>query len=178
MGGLSPTIKIQTMNQFVILSFGVDPLNWPSFSERWHVAHMPGAPMDSLLKQNNWKYLHDLTRTRVTKISRISWMRHFPVNWFFYSEGQSFFLHGQDKDNDSFTWPLVKLYWDCAYRQGKPPSFSTYSCERLNFPALAKIRSYSVTFVRERLQLLRWFFTWTTHLFSRKKLSLPREDHK
>ena len=59
------------------------------------------------LKQNNWKYLRDLTRTRVTKISRISWMRHFPVNWFFYSEGQSFFLHGQDKDNDSFTWPLV-----------------------------------------------------------------------
>ena len=56
--------------------------------------------------------------------------------------------------------------------------FSTYSCERLNFPALAKIRSgsYSVTFVRERLQLLRWFFTWTTHLFSRKKLSLPREE--
>ena len=120
------------------------------------------------LKQNNWKYLRDLTRTRVTKISRISWMRHFPVNWFFYSEGQSFFLHGQDKDNDSFTWPLVKLYWDCAYRQGKPPSFSTYSCERLNFPALAKIRSYLVTFVCERLELLRWFFTWKTHLFSKK----------
>ena len=60
------------------------------------------------LKQNNWKYLRDRTRTRVTKISRISWMRHFPVNcFFFYSEGQSFFLHGQDKDNDSFTWPLV-----------------------------------------------------------------------
>ena len=33
MGGLSPTIKIQTTNQFVILSFGVDPLNWPSFRE-------------------------------------------------------------------------------------------------------------------------------------------------
>ena len=32
MGGLSPIIKIQTTNQFVILSFGVDPLNWPSFS--------------------------------------------------------------------------------------------------------------------------------------------------
>ena len=59
------------------------------------------------LKQDNWKYLRDLTGTRVTKISRISWMRHFPVNWFFYSEGQSFFLHGQDKDNDSFTRPLV-----------------------------------------------------------------------
>ena len=46
----------------------------------------------------------------------------------------------------------------------------------LNFPALAKIRSCSVTFVRERLQLLRWFFTWTTELFSRKKLSLPCEE--
>ena len=32
MGGVSPTIKIQTANEFVILSFGVDPLNWPSFS--------------------------------------------------------------------------------------------------------------------------------------------------
>ena len=96
----------------------------------------------------------------------------FSINWFFYIEGQSFFLHGQDKDNDSFTWPVVKLYWDCAYRQGKPPSFSTYSCERLNFPALVKIRSYSVTFVHKRLQLLRWFFTWTTHLFSKKKMSI------
>ena len=43
MGGLSPTIKIQTVNQFVILSFGVDPLNWPSFIEI-------GAPRDSLVK--------------------------------------------------------------------------------------------------------------------------------
>ena len=25
----------------------------------------------------------------------------------FYSEGQSFFLHGQDKDTDSFMWPPV-----------------------------------------------------------------------
>ena len=50
MGGLSPTIKIQTVNQFVILSFGVDPLNWPSFIEIREiacVAHMPDAPMDS-----------------------------------------------------------------------------------------------------------------------------------
>ena len=38
MGGLSPTIKIQTMNQFVILSFGVDPLNWPSFIEIGEIA--------------------------------------------------------------------------------------------------------------------------------------------
>ena len=38
------------MNQFVILSFGVDPLNWPSFIEIGEiacVAHLPGAPMDS-----------------------------------------------------------------------------------------------------------------------------------
>ena len=38
MGGLSPTIKIQTMNQFVILSFGVEPLNWPSFIEIGEIA--------------------------------------------------------------------------------------------------------------------------------------------
>ena len=37
---------------YIILSFGVDPLNWPSFIEigEMHVAHLPGAPMDSLLK--------------------------------------------------------------------------------------------------------------------------------
>ena len=42
-------------------------------------------------------------------------MRHLPVNcfFFFYSEGQSFFLHGQDKDTDSFTWPPV-IYIDLA----------------------------------------------------------------
>ena len=38
------------MNQFVILSFGVDPLNWQSFIEIGDVAHLPGAPMDSLLR--------------------------------------------------------------------------------------------------------------------------------
>ena len=38
----------------------------------------------SLIKkgQELKKYLRDLTRTRVTKISRISWMLHLPVNWF------------------------------------------------------------------------------------------------
>ena len=30
--------KIQTMNQFVILSFEVDPLNWPSFIEIGEIA--------------------------------------------------------------------------------------------------------------------------------------------
>ena len=33
MGGLSPTIKIQTINQFVILSFGVDPFGVDPFTE-------------------------------------------------------------------------------------------------------------------------------------------------
>ena len=51
-----------------------------------------------------------------------------------------------------------------------------FSCERLNFPALAKISSYSVTFVRERLQLLRWFFTSTTHFLGGKNSSLSREE--
>ena len=59
------------------------------------------------VKTEQLKYLSDLTRTRVTKISRISWVRHFPVNWFFNRKGQSFCLHGQDKDTDSFTWPPV-----------------------------------------------------------------------
>ena len=32
-GGLSPPGKNQNRNQFVFLSFGVDPLNWQSFIE-------------------------------------------------------------------------------------------------------------------------------------------------
>ena len=36
------------------------------------------------LKQKNWKYLRDLTRTWVTKISRISWIRHLLVNCFVF----------------------------------------------------------------------------------------------
>ena len=43
------------------------------------------------LKQNNWKYLRNRSRTRVTKISRISWMRHFPVNCFFLQWRAIFF---------------------------------------------------------------------------------------
>ena len=41
-------------------------------------------------RQSNWKYLRDFTWTRVTKISRISWMRHLPVNWFFTVKGNLF----------------------------------------------------------------------------------------
>ena len=36
----------------------------------------------------------------------------------------------------------------CLYARQTTIFFSTYSCERLNFPTLAKIRSYLVTFVR------------------------------
>ena len=82
------------------------------------------------LKQNNWKYLRDLTRTKVTKISRISWRRHLPVNCFFFFlqwRAIFFFLHGQDKDTDRFTWPpIYSTETVPMYRQGKPPSFSTY----------------------------------------------------
>lgn len=49
------------------------------------------CPGSSLIKikgqgliQNNWKYLRDLTRTRVTKVSRISWIRHLLVNCLFF----------------------------------------------------------------------------------------------
>ena len=54
--------------------------------------------------------------------------------------------------------------------------FSNSSCERLNFPAIAKMRSYSVTFVPKRLQLLRCFFTLTTHFLSGKNSSLSRKE--
>ena len=99
-------------------------------------------------------------------------MRHLPVNWFFKVRGNLFsfitriptVLRGRQYIPRLCLWAMQTTI------------FSTYSCERLNFPDLAKIRSYSVTFVHERLQLLRWFFTWTTHLFSGKKLSLPREE--
>ena len=94
-------------------------------------------------------------------------MRQWPVNWFFYSEGQSIFLHSQD--TDSFTWPPV---YTETVPMGKANHHLFYLFMRTikpNFPVLAKIWSYSVTFVRERLQLLRWFFTWTTHLCRAKK---------
>ena len=78
-------------------------------------------------------------------------MLHLPVNWFL--QWRAIFFPGMAT---SIIIPRLCL------QAGQITIFSTYSCERLNFPALAKIRSYSVTFVRERLQLLRWFFTWTT----------------
>ena len=56
--------------------------------------------------------------------------------------------------------------------------FPNYSCERSNFPALDKIRSYSVTFVRERLQLLRWFFTWTRTYLVEKNCLYRVRNHK
>ena len=100
------------------------------------------------LKQKNWKYLRDLTRTRVTKISRISWMRHFPVNWFFTVKSNFFSFMARIRI------PTVYRGHQChytetvpMYRQGKPPSFSTYSCERLNFPL-------------PKLDHIRWLRTW------------------
>ena len=48
-----PSEKNQNRNQFVFLSFGVNPLNWQSFIEivRWLVARLPGALVDTLLRQ-------------------------------------------------------------------------------------------------------------------------------
>lgn len=96
------------------------------------------------LKQNNWKYLRDLTRTRVTKISRISWIRHLLVNCFFF-----FFFFTVKGNLFSFmariSIPTVLLghQYNCtkAVRIGKTNHhlFSTYSWEGLNFPARAKL---------------------------------------
>ena len=103
-------------------------------------------------------------------------MRHLPVNWFFTVNGNLFSFMAR------IGIPTVLRGHQYNYTETAPigkanQHLFTYSCERLNFPSLAKVRSYSVTFVRERLQLLRWFFPWTTHLFS-KKLSLPRKEQK
>ena len=93
-------------------------------------------------------------------------MRHLPVIWFLTVRGNLF----------SFIARIPTVLRDRQYIPRlclwamQTTIISTYSCERLNFPALAKIRSYSMTFVRERLQLLRWFFTWTSHLFNGKKI--------
>ena len=123
------------------------------------------------LKLNNWKYLRDPTWTRVTNISRIScaicqligflqWRAIFFPSWPGYWQ----LLRGRQYIPRLCLWA------------GQTTIFSTSSCERLNFPALAKMRSYSVTFVRERLQLLRWFLTSTTHLLRGTNSSLPREE--
>ena len=68
-------------------------LNFPfhSFPHLFMPSHFFDKKKGQELKQNNWKYLRDLTRTRVTKISRISWMRYFPVNWFFLQWRAIFF---------------------------------------------------------------------------------------
>ena len=72
MGGLSPTIKIQTMNQFVISIFWVDPLNWPSFIEIGEIACSTfawcthGLTLKILLY--TFKALHGATPTYLTEL--------------------------------------------------------------------------------------------------------------
>ena len=80
MGGLSPTIKIQTVNQFVFLSFGVDPLNWLSFTEIGQIAC--GSPA--------W-CTHGLTlntcSTSVSKVCKIAftiWVSMIDFIFFFH----------------------------------------------------------------------------------------------
>ena len=48
--------KNQNRNQFVFLSFGVDPLNWPNFTEidETVVARLPGALVDALKLCFEW----------------------------------------------------------------------------------------------------------------------------
>ena len=97
---------------------------------------------------------------------------HLPVNWVFTVKSNLFSFVARIVT--AFTWP--PLYAEVVPMGRANHHLFYFSCERLNFPALAKIRSYSVTFVRERFQLLRWFFSSTTHLLSGKKSSLSREE--
>ena len=127
----------------------------------WKVVLFNGNPSSMA---RFFKYLRDPTWTKVTNVTRISCAICQLIG----------FLQWR-----AIVFPSWPGYWQllsgCQYMSklclwaGQTTIFSTSSCERLNFPALAKMTSYSVTFVREKLQLLRWFFTSTTHLLSRKK---------
>ena len=85
-------------------------------------------------------------------------MLHLPVNWFL-QWSEYFFLHGHQY-NYTETVPMGKANHHLFYL----------------FMRTIKLCRPCHTFVRGRLQLLRWFFTWTTHLFSRKKLFSSREE--
>ena len=71
LGGLSPTIKIQKMNQFVILSFGVDPLNWQSFTEIGEIACSTpawcthGLTLKSYSMENKWRTIADNNNSKI-----------------------------------------------------------------------------------------------------------------
>ena len=57
------------------------------------------------LKQDNWKYWRNLTWTRPVNKTLADFLNAPFASWLvFYSEGQSLFPHGQDKDSDSFKW--------------------------------------------------------------------------
>ena len=122
------------------------------------------------LKLNNWKYLRDPTWTRVTNISRIScaicqligflqWRAIFFPSWPGY-------------------WQLLRgRQYTEVVPMGRANHHLFYFLMRkikLSRPCQNEV----IFFERERLQLLRWFFTSTTHLLRGINSSLPREEPK
>ena len=106
------------------------------------------CPVSSLIKikgqgliQNNWKYLHDLTRTRVTKVSRISWIRHLLVNCFFFFTVKGNIFSFMARISIPTVLPGHQYNCTKAVRIGKTNQhpFYTYSWEGLNFPTPAKL---------------------------------------
>jgi len=63
--------------------------------------------------------------------------------------------------------------WRCF---GQIVNFFISSNGRLNFPTLANINSCSVTFVRDRWQLFKWFLTSATHSARCITSSFPRDS--
>ena len=63
--------------------------------------------------------------------------------------------------------------WRCF---GQIVNFFISSNGRLNFPTLANINSCSVTFVRDRSQLFKWFLTSATHSARGITSSFPRDS--
>ena len=134
----------------------------------WKVVLFNGNPSSMA---RFFKYLRDPTWTKVTNVTRISraicqligflqWGAIFFPSWPGYWQ----LLRGRQYMSKLCLWA------------GQTTIFSTSSCKRLNFPALAKMTSYSVTFVRERLQLLRWFLLRQRTYYVEKNSSLPRKE--
>ena len=80
-------------------------------------------------------------------------MRHLPVNCFFTAKGNLF----------SF---MARIRIATVLRGYQYDYTETVPIGKANHHLFLLIHA----FVRERLQLLIWFFTWTMHLFNWKKI--------
>ena len=119
------------------LSEGLDPLFFLfcTLFFTWFLLFSNNKKGQELKQNYDWKYLCDIRWTRVTKISRISWMRHLPCSYFVFTvKGNLFSFIARIPTVLRGRQYIPRL---CLWAR-QTTIFSTYSCERLNFHALAK----------------------------------------